>query len=137
MRHPSCSLRAATLALLLAASGATAQAQSTANDSKVDPAVARQQSTEISKGDPKRWYNEPTDVKGRLRILLKEIDAAYKQARNECRQRPASERSACLKEAKAIWQHDKAQAPELVKHTPGGIVVEPVPVPQQQQQQQQ
>ena len=95
----------------LAAQGQTAnEAVARNTDAVVDPVVARQQAREIAHGDPARWYrNDPTRA-ARLATLQKEIGAALQEARNACKKRPAAERSACLKEARATWQQDMAQA---------------------------
>lgn len=80
------------------------------SDKVVDPVVARQQANEIAKGDPKRWYRDDPTRQAKLRTLHKEIGAALKEAQNACKHKPAAERSACMKEAKATWQSDMAQA---------------------------
>ena len=79
---------------------ATAESAET-GDAVVDPAAARQQAREIAKGDPKRWYRNDASRQARLQTLHKEIGAALKEAQNACKQKPAAERSACMKEAKA------------------------------------
>lgn len=85
--------------------------QSTATgDAVVDPTVARQQAREVAKGDPSRWYRDDPTRQARMRTLQKEIGAALKEAQNACKQKPAAERSACMRDAKATWQDDMAQA---------------------------
>jgi len=83
-------------------------------DGVVDPTVARQQAQEIAKGDPKRWYRNDATRQARMQTLQKEIGAALKEAQNACKQKPAAERGACMKDAKATWQNDMAQAKTLV-----------------------
>lgn len=95
MRQPQAIALAAALAALCAA-GAQAQTQGQPfNDSTVDKSVAVKQAKEIRKGDPARWHSEDTSRQARLRILQKEIGAAYEEAKNACRETAASGRSAC------------------------------------------
>ena len=79
-------------------------------DAVVDPAVARQQAREIAQGDPARWYRDDPTRQAKMKTLQKEIGAALQEAQNACKKRPASERSACMKEARATWQQDMAEA---------------------------
>ena len=79
-------------------------------DAVVDPAVARQQAREIAQGDPARWYRDDPTRQAKMKTLSKEIGAALQEAQNACKKRPAAERSACMKEARATWQHDMEQA---------------------------
>ena len=76
----------------------------------VNPTVARQQAREIAQGDPARWYRDDPSRQARMKTLQKEIGAALQEAQNACKKRPSSERSACMKEARATWQQDMAQA---------------------------
>ena len=68
--------------------------------------------------DPARWYVDDASAQARLRTLHKEIGAAFKQAQAECRSLPAADRSACLKEARAIYRDDMANAGQLVENAP-------------------
>jgi hypothetical protein len=124
MQQPSVSIRAALAAVLCVASVA-AGAQSM-GDNAVPPAVANQQKAEIAKGDPSRWYKGDTSYQARLRTLKKEIVAAYDQAKRACTTGPASERAACLKDARSTYEHDLAQAPDLAKNAPEAEVTEKV-----------
>lgn len=122
MRQPRAFALAAALAALCAA-GAQAQTQDQPfNDSTVDKNVAVKQASEIRKGDPARWHSEDTSRQSRLRILQKEIGAAYEEAKIGCRKTPASGRSACLKEARASYEQDMKNAPSQVDNAPKGTV---------------
>ena len=79
-------------------------------DAVVNPTVARQQAREIAQGDPARWYRDDPSRQARMKTLQKEIGAALQEAQNACKKRPSFERSACMKEARATWQQDMAQA---------------------------
>lgn len=114
------SLQLGALALTLAFAGAatSAQGQQTGGDAVVDPAAARQQSQEIAKGDPARWYRDEDQQK----TLRKELGAALQEAQNACRQKPANERKACLQEAHATWQRETSQLQTQVQNAPQGQV---------------
>ncbi|MBQ5941704.1 MULTISPECIES: hypothetical protein [unclassified Massilia] len=88
--------------------GAEAAVRNT--DAAVNPTVARQQAREIAQGDPARWYRDDPTRQAKMKTLQKEIGAALQEAQNACKKRPAAERSACMKEARATWQQDMAQA---------------------------
>jgi hypothetical protein len=131
MRQPQRSWRAlalgGSLAALLASAGAgaqtTGQAQGQAHDdSTVGKAVASKQAGEIQRGDPARWYRDDASRQARLRTLQKEIGAAYQEAKNACRDRAASERGACLKEARAAYEQDMKNAPAQLDAAPEGTV---------------
>lgn len=119
-------LRAFALAAALAAlcaAGAQAQTQDQPfNDSTVDKSVAVKQAGEIRKGDPARWHSEDTSRQSRLRILQKEIGAAYEEAKNACRETAASGRKACLKDARASYERDMKNAPAQLDNAPKGTV---------------
>lgn len=108
-------LRASVCALSLATTAALAQQSSDAN---VAPATARQQASEIARGDPARWYKEDVSEQERMRTMLKEIGAAYAEAKAACREAPVPERAACLKHADENWQQDMANARKLLDVTP-------------------
>ncbi|MFL6673024.1 MAG: hypothetical protein ACJ8LG_07010 [Massilia sp.] len=124
MRQPSFTLRA-VLAAALCAGSAAAVAQDL-GDRAVPPGVAQKQKAELSKGDPARWYRGDNTDQARLRILKKEIAAAYTQAKTACRQASSSERGSCLKQARDIYQHDMANAPSLLAQAPASEVTERV-----------
>jgi hypothetical protein len=104
--------RALLAACVLLAAGA-AQAQTTAPEpasTNVPPAVAQKQASEISRGDPARWYREDVTVGARLRTLQKEIAAGLQEAQIACRKLAAADRADCLAEARATYKQDLAGA---------------------------
>jgi hypothetical protein len=109
MRHLPTVLRGACACLLGTTLFAHAQTQAN-SDALVDPVAAKQQAREIAQGDPARWYREDTTRQAQLRTLQKEIGAALQEAKNACKKAPATERNACLQEARATYQRDMAQA---------------------------
>lgn len=94
-------------AALLCAAAAAAQ-------DTTPPRNAALQRQEIAKGDPARWSQPDQTPAQRERTLRKEIGAALAEARLACQQGPASARSACLKDAQAIYQQDLASIPQLL-----------------------
>ncbi|MBA5636037.1 hypothetical protein H3H37_03105 [Duganella sp. LX20W] len=74
------------------------------------PAVAQQQKKEIAHGDPGRWYSHDSTAADQLRTVRKEIAAALQEATLACKRQPASERNACMKEARSTYQHDMVNA---------------------------
>ena len=108
-----CGLALALLALTLAM--APAQAQSS-GDQNTDAATANKQAGEIARGDPSRWSVEDMSIQGRLRTLHKEIGAALQEAQSACRKVDRAERASCMKEARATYQRDMANAPETARH---------------------
>lgn len=113
MKQPC--ITAFAIAALLAAAPSFAQ-EST--DSNVPPAVAQKQAAEISRGDPARWFQDDTTVAERLRTLRKEIGAGLQENLGACRKLAASERAACTREARAIYQRDMAAAPAMAAAKP-------------------
>lgn len=108
MRH----LPAIALAALLASAGASAQTQPQPQTQAVD----------IRKGDPTRWHQADPTRQARLQTLRKEIGAAYAEARNACRGSAATERGACLKEARTTYEQDMKNAPAQLDAAPEGSV---------------
>ncbi len=96
----------ALLAGLLGAAAPLALAQS--SDANVPPAAASKQAREMARGDPVRWYREDTTRQERMRTRQKEIGAALDEAKNACKQGPASERASCLKAAQDTWRREMA-----------------------------
>jgi hypothetical protein len=78
------------------------------------PNNAQLQRQEIAKGDPARWSSSDQSNAEQTRTLRKEIGAALAEARQSCKQAPASERSGCLKQAQDTYQADMAKVPQLV-----------------------
>ncbi|CAN7482451.1 hypothetical protein [Massilia sp. LjRoot122] len=109
MRYLPTVLRGACACLLGTTLFAHAQ---TSSDALVDPVAAKQQAREIAQGDPARWYREDASRQAQLRTLHKEIGAALQEAKNACKKVAASERSACLQEARATYQRDMQQTRE-------------------------
>ena len=112
--HITASIALASL-LSLAAMPAFAQ-EST--DSNVPPAVAQKQATEIAHGDPARWFHGDKTTAERLRTLRKEIGAGLQENQGACRKLAASERAACMREAREIYQRDMAAAPAMASRNP-------------------
>ena len=97
-------------ALLIAGSTLAQSEPSTSTDANVPPATAQKQAAEISHGDPARWYKADTSVDQRLRTLQKEIGAGLQEAQGACRKLAASERAACMQQARTPYTHDRSQA---------------------------
>lgn len=72
------------------------------------------QQQEIAKGDPARWYKEDATSAEQTRTLRKEIGAALAEANIACKNGPAAERPACLREARATYQRDMAAVPQVL-----------------------
>jgi hypothetical protein len=105
-------------ALACALAAGSAAAQERQDDTAVAPAVAQQQKQEIKQGDPSRWYQQPGTQDGRLRNLQKEIGAAWAEARKACGEQPKEQRAGCLKEARATYDQDMANARTTVNNPP-------------------
>jgi len=97
----------------LACAALAAQAQTPEPDT-TPPQNVQLQHQEIAKGDPARWYQADRTRAQHEHTLRKEIGAALVEARQACHHGPASERSACLKEAQATYQQDMAKLPQMV-----------------------
>lgn len=110
MFHPH-SLQSAALTAALSLGAAAVSAQE-AGVPLTPPQVAVQQRAEIARGDPQRWYQDDASLRARLHTLRKEIAAAYTEAKIGCRKGAASERAACLRDARATYDQDMANARE-------------------------
>jgi hypothetical protein len=86
-----------------------AQAQSRSTP----PENIKLQKQEIAQGDPARWYQDDATAADQLRTLRKEIGAALQEANIACKKGPASERASCMKEARATYQQDMANAAQI------------------------
>ena len=86
------------------------QATHESSDSNVPPATARKQAAEVASGGPARWDREDTTMAARLRTVHKEIAAGLQEAQGNCRRMATAERSACMKEARAIYSREMAGA---------------------------
>ena len=111
MKQPGQSIQRAVVTCGIFAVVMTAHSQVQAStDANVPPAAARQQAAEIARGGPSRWEQEDTTPAQRLRTIRKETVAALNENLGVCRARPATERSACVKEARATYQLEMAGA---------------------------
>ena len=109
--HPTATFaRAALLAWGLFAFGGAGAQTTNSTDDNVPRAAAAKQAAEISRGDPARWYREDVTAAQRLRTLHKEIGAGLQEAQGACRKLAASERSACMRDARATYQREMADA---------------------------
>ncbi len=92
----------------LLASAASAQAVS--SDQNVPPATAKKQAMEVAAGGPARWDTEDTTIAARLRTIRKETGAALQENLGNCKALPATERGACVREARALYNEEMASA---------------------------
>jgi len=102
--------------LIVIGAAAMACAAAHAQDTTPPPSAVLQKH-EIARGDPPRWSQPDLSDAARTRTLRKEIGAALAEARQACRQGPASERGACLKDAQSTYQHDLADIPQLLEQS--------------------
>ncbi|QYF93822.1 hypothetical protein KY495_00845 [Massilia sp. PAMC28688] len=79
-----------------------------ARDQNTPAPVARQQRAELAKGDPARWYQEDETMAERMRTMRKDIAAGLQENLGACRSRPAAERSACMRDARATYRQEMA-----------------------------
>ncbi|MEO7494545.1 MAG: hypothetical protein ABIT83_16200 [Massilia sp.] len=107
--HPRIMRTIVRTALLGCLAIGAAQAQES-SDANVPAATANKQASEIARGDPARWYRADVTEAQRLRTLQKEIGAALQEAQGNCRRGPASERASCMREARATYQQEMANA---------------------------
>nr|WP_315218930.1 hypothetical protein [uncultured Duganella sp.] len=78
------------------------------------PRNAQLQQQEIAKGDPARWYKEDATGAEQARTLRKEIGAALAESTNACKHGPASERDACIREARETYKRDMEKVPHVL-----------------------
>jgi hypothetical protein len=64
--------------------------------------------------DPARWSKEDATPQARYQTASKEASAAYRENMSQCRIAPQTGRSACMKEAKAIYQQELQNAKQLL-----------------------
>lgn len=76
--------------------------------------------------DPARWTQGDKTKAQRMATLKKEISAAYAEQQAACKHQSSGNRAACLKQARQIYQHDMAHAPQLLAAAPRGEVTERV-----------
>lgn len=99
------------LAMACAALAAQAQDNSGGN---TPPQNVRLQQQEIARGDPARWYKEDATGAEQTRTLRKEIGAALAEATIACKKGPASERDACIREARETYKRDMDKVPQVL-----------------------
>lgn len=104
MSKATCILRGVALACALSAAGA--------------PAMAAK--------DPARWTQGDSTKAQRMATLKKEINAAYADQQSACKHKASGKRSACLQQARQVYQRDMANAPRLLAQAPQGGVTERV-----------
>jgi hypothetical protein len=102
MSKATCILRGIALACALCAAGTSAMAAK----------------------DPARWTQGDKTKAQRMATLKKEINAAYAEQQRACKRMSSGSRAACLKEARQVYQHDMANAPQLLAQAPRGEVTE-------------
>ena len=95
--------------VMMACAALAAQAQS----KTTPPENIQLQKQEIAKGDPARWYQDDGTAGEQLRTLRKEIGAALAEANIACKKGPASERDACMREARSTYKQDMANAAQI------------------------
>ena len=95
--------------VMMACAALAAQAQS----KTTPPENIQLQKQEIAKGDPSRWYQDDGTAGEQLRTLRKEIGAALAEANIACKKGPASERDACMREARSTYKQDMANAAQI------------------------
>jgi hypothetical protein len=76
--------------------------------------------------DPARWYKGDSTQAQRMQVLKKELNAAYAEQTAACKKRKSGKQSACLKEARANFQRDSANARQLVANAPQSSITERV-----------
>jgi hypothetical protein len=76
--------------------------------------------------DPARWYQGDSTQQQRMNVLKKELNAAYAEQTAACKKKSSGKRSACLKEARANYQRDSANARQLIANAPQSEITERV-----------
>jgi hypothetical protein len=76
--------------------------------------------------DPARWYKGDSTQQQRMNVLKKELNAAYAEQTAACKKKSSGKRSACLKEARANYERDSANARQLVANAPKSEITERV-----------
>lgn len=102
-----------TCGLVMACAAVFAQAQDQPGGT-TPPQNAQLQQQEIAKGDPARWYKEDATGAEQARTLRKEIGAALAEATIACKKGPASERDACIREARETYKRDMDKVPQVL-----------------------
>jgi hypothetical protein len=79
------------------------------------PGLTSAAEEDVSQHDPQRWY-QGADTPGlHYRNLLREAQAAYAEAQQECSHLKVHETRACREEARANLRADKARAGRILK----------------------
>lgn len=99
---------ASTMQAPMSAPPAQRPGAATAPGQNTPAPIARQQRAELAKGDPARWYQEDDTMAARMRTMRKEIAAGLQENLGACRSRPTAERSACMRDARAIYRQEMA-----------------------------
>lgn len=76
--------------------------------------------------DPARWYSSDSTQQQRMNVLKKELNAAYAEQTAACKKKSSANRSSCLKEARATFEHDSANARHLLANAPQSEISERV-----------
>lgn len=76
--------------------------------------------------DPARWYKGDSTQQQRMNVLKKELNAAYAEQTAACKKKKSGKQSACLKQARATFQRDSANARRLVANAPQSEITERV-----------
>ncbi|MFL9923223.1 hypothetical protein PQR62_03025 [Herbaspirillum lusitanum] len=70
---------------------------------------------DVTNKDPARWYKADETPKARNQNFIKEANAAYAQALQECKDSKGAEAKACRLEAKDNLNRDKARAKRILE----------------------
>lgn len=97
-------------ALAISLSALAQTPEPVSSDSNVPAATARKQAAEVAQGGPVRWHTPDATVQARLRTIRKEAGAGLQENLGNCRRLAASERSACVAEARATYSQEMAGA---------------------------
>jgi len=76
--------------------------------------------------DPARWYNGDSTQHQRMNVLKKELNAAYAEQTAACKKTSSAKRSSCMKQARANFARDSANARQLVANAPKSEITERV-----------
>lgn len=79
------------------------------------PGLAAASEEDVSASDPQRWYQANDTPQQHYQNLLKEAQAALKQALQECKTSKGSVAQACRNEASHHYADDKARAKRILR----------------------
>lgn len=97
-------------ALLVSLSALAQTPEPVSSDTNVPAATVRKQAVEVAQGGPVRWHTPDATLQARLRTIRKEAGAGLQENLGNCRRLAASERRACITEARAIYSQEMAGA---------------------------